>query len=182
MGSPVEGLAIETVQIADLRPTLFNPRRIPDVELDSLTRSIQEFGLVDPIIARRKDGTVIGGHQRMLACRRLGIGAVPVVFLDISGDQAKVLNLALNRIGGSWDQELLARLLSELEEVPDIDVSLAGFDDDEVAKLLKTLEAREKGEKLETFDVDEALEVARADTSVVRGDVWQLGEPPHHVR
>ncbi len=55
-------LTIKHVPIGDLRPDLFNPRRIADDELETLTRSIREFGLVDPIIARRDDRTVIGGH------------------------------------------------------------------------------------------------------------------------
>jgi ParB/RepB/Spo0J family partition protein len=68
----------------ELKPDPANPRRISDQELESLTRSIREFGLVDPIIARREDKTVIGGHQRLLAARRLGIKRVPVVFVDLS--------------------------------------------------------------------------------------------------
>ena len=50
----------------------------PTPSSEALTRSIQEFGLVDPIIARREDSTVIGGHQRLLAARRLGYKTVPV--------------------------------------------------------------------------------------------------------
>jgi len=46
-------LTIEHVSIGDLRPDPFNPRRISSTELEALTRSIQQFGLVDPIIARR---------------------------------------------------------------------------------------------------------------------------------
>jgi site-specific DNA-methyltransferase (adenine-specific) len=64
------------------------------------------------------------------------------------------LNIALNKISGSFDQELLARLLKELQEVPDIDLSLSGFEDDELKKLLKSLDAREKKERLESFDLD----------------------------
>ena len=97
-----------------LRPDPANPRRISDQELEALTRSIREFGLVDPIIARREDKTVIGGHQRLLAARRLGYKTVPVVFVDLSLEQARLLNIALNKISGSFDQELLARLLSDL--------------------------------------------------------------------
>ena len=67
----------------DLRPDPANPRRISDQELESLTRSIREFGLIDPIIARMGDKTVIGGHQRLLAARRLGYKTVPVVFVDL---------------------------------------------------------------------------------------------------
>src|SRR3990172_3502418 len=139
-----EVIKIEHLPIEDLRPDPANPRKIAESELEALTRSIQEFGLVDPIIARRDDKSVIGGHQRLLAARRLGYKTVPVVFLDLSNEQARLLNLALNKISGDWDEELLARMLSELDQTPGIDLSLSGFADDEVAKLLRTLDAREK--------------------------------------
>jgi len=48
----------------------------------------------------------------------LGYPTVPVVFVDLSPAQGRLLNVALNKISGSFDQELLARLLSELNEVP----------------------------------------------------------------
>ena len=60
-------IQIEQLPIDDLRPDPANPRRISDQELETLTRSIREFGLIDPIIARREDKMVIGGHQRLLA-------------------------------------------------------------------------------------------------------------------
>jgi ParB-like chromosome segregation protein Spo0J len=72
-------IQIEQLPIGDLRPDPANPRRISDQELETLTRSISEFGLVDPIIARREDKTVIGGHQRLLAARKLGYKTIPVV-------------------------------------------------------------------------------------------------------
>ena len=74
---------IEHVELDRLRPDPFNPRRITDEDLEA--RSIQEFGLVDPIIARREDSVVIAGHQRLLAARRLGLTTVPVILLDING-------------------------------------------------------------------------------------------------
>ena len=129
-------LEITHLPISDLRPDPANPRRISDEELESLTRSIREFGLIDPIIARRDDKVVIGGHQRLLAARKLGLKHVPVVLVDLSEEQAHLLNLALNRISGSWDQELLARLLSDLSAVPDVDLSLSGFSDEELQKHL----------------------------------------------
>ena len=106
MQSVDQKLSVVHVPIDDLRPDPANPRRISDAELDSLTRSIRQFGFVDPVIARREDKVVIGGHQRLLAARRLGLASVPVILLDLSGDQARLLNLALNRISGSWDEEL----------------------------------------------------------------------------
>ena len=169
-------LEIDHVHIGDVHPDPANPRRISDTELEALVRSIREFGLVDPIIARREDKTVIGGHQRLLAARRLGLETVPVIYVDLSPGQAKLLNLALNKISGDWDQELLARLLSDMQEAPDVDISLSGFDEDEVAKLLKGLDARERRERSETFDFDAAWEEATKDPGVQRGDVWRLGD------
>ena len=119
-------IEITQLLVKDLRPDPANPRRISDEELEALTRSIREFGLIDPIIARREDSVVIGGHQRLLAARKLGLKQVPVVLVDLSEEQAHLLKLALNRISGSWDQELLARLLGELKDVPDVDLGPSG--------------------------------------------------------
>jgi len=102
-------IQIEQVPIADLHPDPVNPRRITDQELEALTRSIRQFGFIDPIIVRREDKTIIGGHQRLLAARRLGYETVPVVLVDLTLEQARLLNIALNKISGSFDQELLAR-------------------------------------------------------------------------
>ena len=164
------------VSIDDLIPDPANPRRIDDAELEALTRSIAQFGLVDPIIARREDRRVIGGHQRLLAARRLGLETVPTVLLDVSLEDAQLLNLALNKIAGTWDEELLARLLAGLEQTSS-DLSLSGFDENEVAALLRTLDRREKRERLETFDLEAALEQAgKGRARVKRGELWRLGE------
>ncbi len=173
---PVKQIQIEDVPIGELRPDPANPRRISDPELEALTRSIREFGLIDPIIARREDKTVIGGHQRLLASRRLGYMTVPVVFVDLSMEQSRLLNLALNKISGSFDQELLARLLSELNSVPDINLTLSGFDDEELKKLLKSLDARDKRERAETFDLEEAIKASQNAPVARLGDIWSLGE------
>lgn len=176
MGNKTPSITIEQVPIADLRPDPLNPRRIPEAELELLTRSIREFGFVQPVLARREDQTVIGGHQRLLAAARLGMKTVPVVYLDLSIEQARVLNLALNKISGEWDEQLLARMLSDLQVVPDVDLSLSGFGEDEIAKLLKSMDSRERRERSEEFDFEAAWEEATKDPGVQRGDVWRLGD------
>jgi hypothetical protein len=65
-------LTVDQVPIDQLRPDPANPRRISDEELDALARSLRQFGFVQPILARKEDQTVIGGHQRLVAARRLG--------------------------------------------------------------------------------------------------------------
>ena len=172
----LQQIQIEQLPIDELRPDPANPRRISDQELEILTRSIREFGLIDPIIARREDKMVIGGHQRLLAARKLGYKTVPVVLVDLTADQAHLLNIALNKISGSFDQELLARLLGELKQVPEIDLSLSGFGDEELKKLLKSLDAREKKERIESFDLDGAIKAAQSSPVAKLGDIWLLGE------
>jgi len=167
---------IEQADLESLRPDPANPRRMSDAELEALTRSLREFGFVVPVIARREDNVVIGGHQRLLAARRLGMKTVPVIFLDLTWEQARVLNLALNKISGSWDDELLARLLADLQAVGDLDLSLSGFREDELDSFLKSLDAREKRDRPEAFDVEAALEAARAATRAKRGELWALGD------
>ena len=169
-------IVMENVPIDDLRPDAANPRRIGDEEMESLTRSIRQFGLVDPIIARREDKTVIGGHQRLVAARRLGHKSVPVIYVDLPAEQARLLNLALNKIAGSWDETLLARLLADLRQAPGVDMSLSGFGEDEMAKLLRSLDAREKREKEEDFDLGAALEEATRKPMSQAGDMWLLGD------
>jgi DNA modification methylase len=169
-------LTVEQVAIDDLRPDPANPRRISDDELDALERSLRQFGFVQPVLARREDRSVIGGHERLVAARRLGLTTVPVTWLDVSVEQARLLGLALNKIGGSWDEQLLARLIADLKATPDVDLSLSGFDEDEIGDLLRKLEIREKREHVESFDLDEALEEARRAPRTKPGDLWVLGD------
>ena len=168
-------MEIHGINLSLLKPDVFNPRRISDAELEKLTRSIQKFGFVDPIIVRKEDLTIIGGHQRTQAARRLGYEEVPCVLLDVSLEDARLLNVGLNKIGGEFDNEMLSRLLADLGGAG-ADLSLTGFDDDEIGKLLKSLDARDKKDRIEDFDFEAALEAARAAPRAQRGDIWLLGD------
>jgi len=169
-------VVVEDVPIDELRADPANPRRISEDELESLTRSLRQFGFVQPVLARREDRTVIGGHQRLVAARRLGMATVPVTWLDIGVEQARVLGLALNRISGSWDEQLLARLLADLRTTDEVDLTLSGFDHDEVSKLLKGLDRRERRERPETFDLETALDAATREPRTKPGQQWRLGD------
>ena len=169
-------LKVRQVPIDSLLPGPANPRRMPAAELEALTRSLKEFGFIDPVIARRKTRVVIGGHQRLLAARKLGLETVPVIFLDLGEEQARVLNIALNKIGGEFDEELLGRLLSELSELSDLDLTLSGFCSQEIDQLLKGLEVREKRDRSETLDLDTALRGAYEHPRARPGDLFFLGD------
>jgi DNA modification methylase len=169
-------LIVEEIAIDLLRPDPANPRRIGESELDALERSLRKFGFVQPVLARRQDGTVIGGHQRLIAARRLGLTTVPVIWLDLSIEQSRLLGLALNRISGSWDEQLLARLLADLGSSPAIDLTLSGFGEDEVRELLRSLESREKRERVEYFDLEAALAESTRAPRTKPGQLWALGD------
>jgi DNA modification methylase len=147
--------------------------------MESLQRSVAQWGLVQPLVVRRADNIVIGGHQRLEAARALGLKTVPVVFADISAEEAKALNLALNRISGEWDMEKLGALLEELQRLPDLDETLTGFSTDEIDDLLADLERQKAPDpREESFPLAaEALQqwMEQAPTRVSKGELWVLG-------
>lgn len=133
----------EQAQLSALRGAEYNPRDMSPAEMAKLKRSLREFGFVQPIIARRADGLIVGGHQRASAMQqiadedKLGDVSVPVIFIEIDDDRAKVLNLALNKISGDWDYTKLTELLSSLTAaVPFEMVELSGFSAVELKDLL----------------------------------------------
>ena len=174
-GANGKRISVEYAEVTSLRPSDDNPRVMPEEELLALERSVDRFGLVDPLVVRRQDRRVIGGHQRVVAAQRLGLSQVPVVFVEVSEDEARLLNLALNRIQGHWDEPKLAALLQELESLPDLDLCLSGFGEEEVDELLARVEALDFEDKDESFDLEESLEQAKKECRVQRGDLWLLG-------
>ena len=109
----------------------YNPRKISDDELDALRRSMRFFGTVQPIVVNRRTKHVVGGHQRVKAAEAEGIAALPVVYVDLDDPSERQLNLALNRIGGTWDQDKLAAVIADLEAAG-ADLALTGFTGDEL--------------------------------------------------
>ncbi len=73
-------------------------------------------------------------------------------------------------------EQLLARLLADLRTTDRVDLTLSGFDDDEVAKLLKGLDRRERRERPETFDLETALDAATREPRTKPGELWRLGD------
>ena len=172
LSKPTPTLAIEHVRIGDLRPADYNPRMMSGEARKRLKRSVAEFGMVDPIIARRSDNLVVGGHQRLTAALDLGLETVPVVYLDDLDDKrAAALNVALNNrnIAGEYDLPKLAELLTTLD-VDGFDATLTGFDEAEIARLLAPV----SGGLLPGVDPDSVPDAPKVPTTVL-GDVITLG-------
>lgn len=112
--------------IDSLKLSPYNPREMLEQEFAKLKLSIQEFGFVEPIVIN-KAGMIIGGHMRWRAAKELGLKEVPCVEVDLPPEKEKLLNLALNRISGRWDNQKLGELVSELAAL-NLNMDLSGFD------------------------------------------------------
>lgn len=99
-----------------------------------IARSIEKYGCVEPIIWNEKTGNVIGGHQRLKVLAATGAVEVDVSVVQLSLEDEKALNLALNKISGQWDNEKLSAVLQDLSA--GFDVEVTGFDQHEVDALV----------------------------------------------
>ena len=164
---------IEKKNVKDLLPADYNPRKDlkpGDPEYEKLKRSIEQFGYVEPVIWNEKTGRVVGGHQRLKVLTDMGITEVDVVVVDMDTEKEKALNIALNKISGEWDTEKLALVIADLQGT-DFDVSLTGFDPEELEDLFR--DDAKSGVKEDDFDVEAEL---KKPTFSKAGDLWMLGE------
>lgn len=128
---------IETWPLAKLQPYAANPKAHDDDQVAKLAASMAEFGWTVPCLVA-EDGELIAGHGRVLAATRLGLTEAPVIVLGhLSEAQRRAYRIADNKLTelGSWDQALLSGELQSLL-ADDFDLSLVGFSDGELDKLL----------------------------------------------
>ena len=162
----------KTLSVEALRPAAYNPRKKlkpGDKEYEKIKNSIQEFGYVEPIIVNY-DMTVIGGHQRLTVLKDLGYTEVQCVEVHIEDEnKVKALNVALNKITGSWNEQLLADLIVDLQSA-NFNTDFTGFEAPEIEQLFSKVHNKEIKE--DSFDVEAEL---KKPTIAKLGDVWMLG-------
>jgi DNA modification methylase len=134
-------MKIEQRPIEKLIPYINNSRKHSDEQVAQIAASIKEFGWTNPILVDGDNG-LIAGHGRLLAARKLGMDKIPVIELaHLSENQKKALIIADNKLAlnSDWDNNLLMIELSELNN-DDYDLSVLGFDQDELDALLNPIE------------------------------------------
>lgn len=144
-----------------INPAPYNPRvdlKPGDPRYEKLRRSIEDFGLVEPLVWNEQTGNLVGGHQRLRVLTEQGVQDVEVVVVDLTPEREKALNLALNKIQGDWDQEKLGLLLDELSKIPEFDFGATGFDLPDIQALVASALHTTLAEKEETFDVAKAFQ------------------------
>lgn len=160
-------LKIVTIDISDLNPAPYNPRKWSKAAIESLKESLKRFGFVDPLIVNgspSRKNIVIGGHFRLKVAKELGYKEVPVVYVNIPNlKKEKELNLRLNRNTGEWDFEILKEF--DIGSLLDV-----GFDNTDLSNIWdNALETEDDG-----FDVEKELKkISKPKTKP--GDIYQLG-------
>nr|DAS85166.1 MAG TPA: adenine specific DNA methyltransferase [Caudoviricetes sp.] len=151
-----------------LTPYENNPRN-NDEAVEPVANSISEFGFKVPIVAT-SDGEIINGHTRWKAAKKLKLKTVPVIIADdLTEEQVRAFRLADNKVAeiAQWDIELL---LSEIESVDNLDMTLFGFTDSDY-----TLDDFEDEETDTDISEDEIESEGDSVSSVEYGDIYQLG-------
>ena len=166
-------MEIKNMKITDIRPYEKNPR-VNDAAVEAVAKSIKEFGWQQPIVVD-KDMVVIVGDTRLKSAKLLGLTEVPVVVADnLTPEQVQAYRIADNKTGeiAEWDYALLPMELKDLQNA-DFDLSVLGFDPDELDKLLNG----EEGDPVTEGETEpDAVPEVPEDAASVPGTVYQLGK------
>lgn len=166
---------IRRIRLSEITPANYNPRldlKPDDPRYLALVKSMDEYGNVVPLVFNQRTKTLVGGHQRLKVLLARGETHAEAVIVDLSPEKEKALNLALNKVSGSWDQAKLAELLDELVKVPELDLQVTGFQVPEIEHLLESLRDPDAAES--DFDVDAALQDS-SPAITQPGDLIELG-------
>ena len=163
---------MQLVDINRLIPYVNNARTHSPEQITKLRSSLREFGFINPVIID-KDFNVLAGHGRLMAAKAEGITEVPCVFaehLTEAQKKAYIINDNRSALDAGWDDELLKVEMEALQDMG-FDLSMTGFDTDELDELFKNEDDSEV--KDDDFDLTAALEKA---SFVERGDIWTVGK------
>ena len=165
-------MQIEQTKTSDLLPYARNSRTHSDAQIAQIAASIREFGFTNPVLIDQEN-QIIAGHGRVLAAMKLKLDEVPCIRLShLSESQKRAYVIADNKLAlnAGWDDELLALEIKDLQDA-DFDVSLLGFEDDELAKIMDALV-----EEVEGLTDEDATPEIPEEPKTKPGDIYQLGK------
>ena len=127
------------IKISELKYAEYNPRAITESQFEKLKNSIKAYGFVEPVVVNSHTGrenVIIGGHMRTRAAEAIGMKEVPCKVIKVCETHEKLLNISLNRISGTWDEQKLVELMVTLN-AEEADIRMSGFEDNECVKLIE---------------------------------------------
>lgn len=162
-------MKITQKKVESLIPYINNSRTHSDEQVAQIAASIKEFGWTNPILVDG-DNSIIAGHGRLMAARKLGYKEVPTIELaDLTETQKKAYIIADNRLAlnAGWDNELLTIELNDLL-ADGFALELLGFDPKELDALLEP-------EVIEGLTDEDAIPDVPDEPTTKLGDIYQLG-------
>jgi ParB-like chromosome segregation protein Spo0J len=120
-----EIVEIQKINIELIKEADFNPRKIDEKNYKDLKESINKLGYIQPIIWNKITGRIVSGHQRFKILKEKGMKELEVVIVNLNENEEKATIIALNKISGEWDYDLLNGLLIDLKQNDLLD--LTGF-------------------------------------------------------
>lgn len=127
-------MEVINVNINSLNPAEYNPRNLTDEQKDNIKASLNEFGFVNPLVVNSnpdRKNILVGGHQRLKVAQELGYTEIPVVYVNLTEQQERELNIRLNRNTGEWDLDSLSEHFTKNE------LGNWGFDEEELSVLFR---------------------------------------------
>jgi ParB-like chromosome segregation protein Spo0J len=128
-------LQVQEVEISKLKPWADNPR-LNDIAVDAVARSIQSFGFNVPILCDQ-DFTIVAGHTRWKAAKKIGLTGVPTIVLQLTDSQRRAFAVTDNKTAeiAEWDFPKLQEVLAELQS-ESMDLANLGYSKAELEALL----------------------------------------------
>jgi len=163
-------MKITEKNVTELIPYANNSRTHSDEQVAQIAASIKEFGWTNPILIDDQN-SIIAGHGRLMAARKLGLDKVPCIEVkNLTPGQIKAYIIADNKLAlnAGWDFTLLNVEFEQLAEMG-IDLEITGFSLEEIEEL-KPVELNEG-----LTDEDAAPPVP-VEAKTKPGDIYQLGK------
>lgn len=169
--SEVKYQNVKMVKIESIKLSPYNPRKHlskDDAEYRDLKESIERFGLAQNLVINKRTGLLVGGEQRLSVLKELGAKEVPVMEVDLSEDEEKELNIALNEIKGRYDTDKLHDLLDEIRQkkgkLP------VGFDKSKYDSIMESFRKRHTGDFLNDI-IEENAEAAEKQVEATMNEI-----------
>jgi DNA modification methylase len=159
-----QSMKVQEIETDRLKPWADNPR-VNEHAVDAVARSIGNFGFNVPITCDQ-NLTIVAGHTRWKAAKKLGLQFVPVIVLELTELQRRAFAIADNRTAelAEWNWPQLRNVLDELRS-EDIDLGNIGFSDEDLRRLL-----------VGTFNSEDDIPALPEEPRTRFGDLVQIGQ------
>lgn len=169
---PSQYPCLRIMKVSDITPWKRNPRKISEISMERLDKSVSKLGNLQPVTFNVRTGNLVGGHQRLKLMIVKQVKETPVWCVDLTESQEKLANIALNNTYGNWDEAILKDIIEEVHK-ENGDFEMTGFDDEWAQKIVS---------KYDIPTEDQAISELRLEDQPVYGDIgWLVIRCPKNV-